>query len=93
MNKKYVPQKAPNLICRHLDDGTVIIDPDKGDVRVLNELGSVIWDLIDGERTIENIRDEILLLYESDDEKQITDDLQFYFTSLSDRGLVLWAQT
>ena len=59
-----VPEKTTDLICRTLDDGTVIINPEHGDVRVVNNVGARVWELIDGHRSISQIAKEITLDYE-----------------------------
>ena len=84
-----IPEKKPDLIWRSLDDGTVIINPEQGDVKVLNEVGARVWELVDGQRSISQIAKEITRDYEVslDDANK---DLQDYLNVMIDQGLLQW---
>lgn len=86
-----IPQKNTELIWRALDDGTVIIDPDKGDMKVLNQVGARAWELADGTRSINQIASLI-----SQDFKVTTADaladLTEYFSDLEKKGLLSWLE-
>ncbi len=84
-----VPEKTSDLIWRSLDDGTVIINPEHGDVRVLNSVGAKVWELIDGHRSISQIAEEITSNYEVsfDDASR---DLQDYLEIMLAQGLLKW---
>jgi hypothetical protein len=84
-----IPEKTTDLIWRSLDDGTVIINPQEGDVKVLNDVGARVWALIDGQRTINEITRVITLEYEvSYDDAQT--DLNAYLAIMLDQGLLKW---
>lgn len=51
----YKPQRDPRVAARTFEGETVIIDPDRNVVCMLNEVGSRIWELADGTRTSEEI--------------------------------------
>ncbi|NMC13056.1 MAG: PqqD family protein [Chloroflexi bacterium] len=55
----------------------VIVLPNKGQVKVLNEVGARIWSLIDGKRCIREIVDEIIKEYQVDDETAERDTVNF----------------
>ena len=40
------PRVAPDIVWRLLDDSAVVVSPRGGDVRVLNKVGTAIWQLI-----------------------------------------------
>jgi hypothetical protein len=52
---------VPNLQVagRILDDEAVLVLPGKGEVKVLNEMGSRIWSLVDGHRSVKEIAGQI----------------------------------
>lgn len=54
-----IPEVSQSLLWRTLDDGAVVITPEEGQVRVFNEAGAVIWNLIDGRRTIGEIAQDL----------------------------------
>jgi len=49
------PKKSKNVAYRIIDNEAVIVIPEKGIVRVLNKVGSEIWELSDGKRKISEI--------------------------------------
>ena len=89
MTLMMIPEKSPDLIWRSLDDGTVIINPEQGDVKVLNEVGARVWELVDGQRSIDQIALEITQDYEVslDDANK---DLKDYLNVMIDQGLLQW---
>ena len=64
--KTSVPVRNPEIIAKLADDEAVLVMPQKGQVKVINEVGAVIWELIDGKRTIENIIKEIIAQFDVD---------------------------
>lgn len=48
---------------RQLDNEAVLVLPDKGQVKVLNEVGAAIWALMDGTRTVRQIAAQIAAEY------------------------------
>ena len=49
------PLKSPQTASRVIDGEAVIIIPQDNEVKVLNEVGSRIWDLIDGQRDLNEV--------------------------------------
>ena len=43
MDSDKIPRPDPNIIWRIVDDGAVLVSPQIGKVRVLNEVGTAIW--------------------------------------------------
>jgi hypothetical protein len=86
-----IPKKNTKLIWRALDDGTVIIDPDQGDMKVLNQVGGRAWELVDGTRSIHQIASLVSQDFEVSAEKVLSD-LTHYFDELNNKGLLLWQE-
>ena len=89
MTLTMIPEKSPDLIWRSLDDGTVIINPEQGDVRVLNDVGAIVWELADGERSISQIAQDINRAYEVTVE-DANADLLSYLEVMIAQGLMHW---
>lgn len=89
MKNRTIPEKASDLIWRSLEDGTVIIDPENGDIQVLNNVGARAWELVDGQRSIDQIAREITRDFEVSVE-DAKEDLDTYLTSLAEIGLIRW---
>ncbi len=89
MKNRTIPEKASDLIWRSLDDGTVVIDPENGDIQVLNTVGARAWELVDGQRSIDQIAREITQDFEVSIE-DAREDLDVYLESLTEMGLIRW---
>jgi hypothetical protein len=88
MNDQTIPDVAPDVIWRVVDDGAVLIAPEAGKVRVLNGVGTTIWRLIDGRRTLAEIERTLVSLY--DIGQQVAhDDLYAFLDELTERRLVV----
>jgi hypothetical protein len=81
--------RAQRLPFRRLDDQTVIVDPGRREVHVLNGVGSAIWDLLSESR---NLVDLVAALeHEGSFDAEfatISDDVRAFLIDLSAKGLV-----
>lgn len=64
VNKKtdpysFIPELCVEVIGESVAEGSVIVLPEQGKVKVLNEVGTRIWQLIDGNRSIRDIATQI----------------------------------
>jgi hypothetical protein len=58
------PHPTANARGRLLDREAVIVLPDKGEVKVLNEVGARIWALADGSRSVREIAAAVASSYD-----------------------------
>jgi hypothetical protein len=81
--------RAERLPFRRLDDQTVIVDPRRREVHVLNGVGSAIWDLLSETK---NVIDLVAALEHDGrfdaDFDTIAADVQAFLSDLIDKGLV-----
>jgi hypothetical protein len=82
-----VPRKGPQAASRVMDGEAVVFLPGKRQVRILNKLGTAVWELVDGERTVAEIAEEICKKYDVEREVAERDALEFLKT-LQDKELV-----
>ena len=82
-----VPTPRPNVIGRVVDQEAVLVLPQQGQVKVLNEVGAAIWALLDGERNIRQISAEICKQFEVEPVIAETDTLKF-IADLVERKIV-----
>ncbi|NCC52365.1 MAG: PqqD family protein [Spartobacteria bacterium] len=54
-----VYQRAERAVSRVVDGETVIVQPGQGMVSITNEVGSYVWDLLDGNRAVPRIVDDV----------------------------------
>jgi hypothetical protein len=87
MNKEAIPILSPELIWRELDDGTVVVTPEEGKVRVLNRTGTSIWLQINGQHSLAEIAEHLIEEFDVSQEQAVSDVTSF-LTDLSQRGLI-----
>jgi hypothetical protein len=91
MSQLEIPQHHPNIIWRVLDDGVVVVSPQQGQVRVLNPVGTAVWGLIDGRRTVADLAAALTEQYDVSLE-EAGRDLRAFLAELTERGLLEWGQ-
>ena len=89
MNGEKIPQIAPELIWRFLDDNAVLVSPQGGKVRVLNGLGTIIWKMLAEKESPQTIHEHIVAHFDVTPE-QASQDLEQFLQELTDRGLLVW---
>ncbi|WP_418792219.1 PqqD family protein [Phosphitispora sp. TUW77] len=75
------------MITRVIDGEAVIMDPQNGKVMALNEVGSLIWELLDGTHNKKAILDEIIREFDVDRE-QAAVDLEDFLVVLRSKDLL-----
>ncbi len=83
------PQIANDLIWRLLDNNAVVVSPHVGEVRVLNGIGTVIWQLLVEKKSPEQIEDFLVANYDVSHE-DAQRDIQAFFKDLTNRGILIW---
>ena len=84
-----IPVPSPDVICRLTEDGAVLVSPKAGDLRVLNAVGAAIWQILDGQRTLGELENELACRYEIP-AAQAQEDLGRFLSDLEGRGLLSW---
>ena len=81
-----IPVKAPNTASRLIAGEAVILSLDTKILRGLNPVGSRVWDLIDGARSVDDIVD--IVVSEFDVTRSVAAaDVQAFIGELVERGL------
>jgi len=86
--EKY-PVFHPQVAARIIDGEAVIVLPESGQVTVLNEVGSRIWELIDGTRNVGEITEIIVAEYDVTAEQAERDVEEFIEELVESKMLVL----
>jgi len=81
------PAPAEHVRSRHLEQEAVVVLPDKGEVKVLNEVGARIWALADGSRTVRDIAAALCAEFEATPGVAEADTLKF-LAELQHKGLI-----
>ena len=81
------PVPAEHVRGRRLEQEAVVVLPDKGQVKVLNEVGAHIWSLADGSRSVSEIVAAVCREYDVSPATAEADTLKF-LTELQRKGLI-----
>jgi len=87
MDRSTVLSKSPDAASRTYDGQATIVLPSRAEVKVLNEIGSLVWQSIDGKRTLGEILDEVLSTYDVPRERAEADVIEFV-GALREQGMV-----
>ena len=87
MDTAVVPSRKPDLLWRNVDGEIVILSTDSRNLQVFNEVGSRIWSLLDGVRTVSAIAEVICTEYGVQRET-VERDILAYLEQLKKLGLV-----
>lgn len=79
---------SPELIWRFLDDNAVVVSPTGGKVRVLNGVGTDIWQMLAKNSSFAAMVEFLVAKYEVTPE-QARIDLQQFLQDLAERGLLV----
>ena len=72
-----IPRLHPQAAYQIVDGQAIVVLADSGQVTILNELGAFIWQLCDGEHTLDQIVAEIVDEYEVQPETAAQDASEF----------------
>ncbi len=88
MNENYKPKKAEKLITREEDENVLIFDPDTGDIKLLNETAGLIWNNIDGNRSVKDIIQVVVKENPDEDEKVIKQDVLKFLEQIQELNFI-----
>ena len=77
MDLSTVLTKSPDAAHRTYDGQATIVLPSRAEVKVLNEVGSLVWESIDGRRTLGEILDAVLAGFDVPRAQAESDVLEF----------------
>lgn len=85
-----MPRRNEDYCVRNLGGETIFLAPDGAQVHAVNELGTYIWSLLDGQSALAKVRDRICADYDVSP-WQCEEDLLAFVAELADRHLVVLA--
>jgi len=88
-NLDSVPYRSRGIMGSVVDGEAVLVLPEKGKVKVLNEVGAYIWSKVDGENTVREISELLAAEYEVGKPESEEDTLAF-LSDLEERGVVFF---
>ena len=78
---------SKNVFAQEIDDETIILDSVTQEYFSINEIGKVIWSLIEEKKNLEEIKAEMLDMYEVPQE-QLEKDVLNFLQALEQKGLI-----
>ena len=85
--KKIIPKRNNDAAFRVIDGEAIVVLPAKSEVKVLSEVGSKIWQLMDGTATVAEICEKICKEYDVSAEVALSD-LMDFMKELGDQGML-----
>jgi hypothetical protein len=92
MTSSSIVARSPHAVSRVVDGEAVIVEPKNGLVNVVNQVGSRIWELLDGQRSVSELTRIVSKEFDADYETILKDALDF-LSDLESKGLVHNSQT
>ena len=82
-----MPRIAPDIVWRMLDGNAVVVSPREGEVRVFNQVGTAIWQLLVQEEEIPAMEQYLTANFEVT-QQRAHDDLIMFLKELTERGIL-----
>lgn len=76
------PARDNNAMFRIIKDEALIILPSRGETKVLNDVGTTIWNLLDGNRSVNDIVEEVSGTFEGASEEEVRGDVVEFLREL-----------
>lgn len=83
------PLRAEHVVARTMEGEAVLLDLNSEEYYSLNEVGSRVWELADGQHSVGDMVDAIVTEYEAE-RAQVREDVLDLLDELSREGLVSW---
>ena len=82
------PKRNPENAFRPVaDEGGLVVDPVGHDVKVLNPVGSLIYKLLDGEHSVDQIVSQVIEHYDIDPDTARSD-VEAFLSDLKSKGML-----
>ncbi len=82
------PVRDSNAMFRIIKDEALIILPSRGETKVLNDVGTAIWNLLDGDRSVRDIVDEVKEIFSDAPEAEVCGDVVEFLRELEVREML-----
>lgn len=71
------PTRHPDVFTSITGDEAVLVLPQRGQVKVLNQVGAFLWELLDGQHSVADLIEQLCQSYEVDEQTAQADILAF----------------
>jgi len=84
------PCRNPEIIWKREGDKIFLFDPETGDILTLNATGARVWELSDGENTVDMIVDVLCKEFRNATKERVKTGLTKFINELTERKLITW---
>lgn len=88
MSPETIYHPTQSLLAREVDDGVVLISPAEGEIKVLNPVGGLIWEMVTQKKSIAEIESNLSQQFQEISRDQIERDLRHFIAELLQRELI-----
>ena len=81
-------QRSPHVVYEVVDGKAVLVDPEGVELITLNEVGTVVWEALDGERDAGALAADLLGRFEGVSRAQLELDIAAFLSEVDAVGLV-----
>jgi len=82
------PIRNPDIVVKDIGGETLLYDTGDEAVHVLNPTAELIWELCDGEHTVEDMEQVIRAAFSVPDEHDVGEDIRLTLETFSGKGLL-----
>lgn len=87
MNLLSYPCANQQVVGRQIQSEAILVHPQAGKIKVVNEVGALIWQLCDGQHSVAQMVEAVCQQFQVETGQAETDILQF-LEALAQRGLI-----
>ena len=88
MALKYIKNKK-RMVWRKMSEETIIMDMENGKIHSLDDVASVIWELIDQYQTPQELLKQLKEVYPEESEEILKADLEEFLEELAEKEMIL----
>lgn len=82
------PLRKRSVLCKRMGQETVLYNKESEAIHVLNPTALLVWDLCDGEHSVEDMEKAIRNEFSVGDEEKVSEQIQGVIARLSEEGLL-----
>jgi hypothetical protein len=77
-----------DIVFREEGKEALLFDPSTGSIKVLNNVGKMVWKFLDGKSNFNDIKNKLIKKFDDTDSKTIGKDLNSFLCDLEDYGYI-----
>lgn len=87
LDGSFAPAISPSVGWVEIDGEVVVLDPDSEQVHLLSRSGALLWQLLDGETTVDELARDVAFAFDLDAERAL-EDVSAFVLEVATSGLL-----